>query len=158
MTTYARIVHNKTVDVCVTPPALEERFHPEWLAKQAFVVVPDGTLNGATDNGDGTFKNPPPPVPVFAANRLTRQDLRALVVQAFGGNGAAIVRLQTYIDTAATNVGTQPADKAMRYALQSLQQNMDFSLADADQIMTGLQFTAQDKAAVDALWPKIQVG
>lgn len=63
MTTYARIIGGYAVDVCVTPPELGVRFNPEWLARQTFVVVPDGTTHGAIDNGDGTFTNQPPPPP-----------------------------------------------------------------------------------------------
>lgn len=63
MTTYAHIVDGHTTNVVVTPPDLSLRFHPDWLAANPFVVVPDGTLHGARDNGDGTFSNPPAPAP-----------------------------------------------------------------------------------------------
>lgn len=58
MSTYARIVSGYAVDVVVTPPLLNERFNAEWLAHQTFIVVPDGTQNGAKDNGDGSYTNP----------------------------------------------------------------------------------------------------
>ncbi|QJD91817.1 hypothetical protein HH213_18005 [Duganella dendranthematis] len=53
MTTYARNVNGTAVDVTETDPA--EIFHPELA--EAFVVVPDGTENGATFSG-GKWTNP----------------------------------------------------------------------------------------------------
>lgn len=66
MTTFARIVGGFALDcqIAATATELAARFHPEWLAKNPFIVVPDGTLHGALDNGNGTFSNPLPPVPV----------------------------------------------------------------------------------------------
>ena len=63
MSTYARIVDGFAVDIVVEPPLLAERFNPDWMAAQTFIVVPDGTIHGASDNGDGTFTNPPPATP-----------------------------------------------------------------------------------------------
>lgn len=68
MTTYARIVDDRAVDVVVSPPSLEERFNAEWLSRQVFVVVPDGTVSGAKDNHDGTFSNPPSTVDIPKPN------------------------------------------------------------------------------------------
>lgn len=35
-----------------------------WMSDgHTFKQVPDGTQHGATDNGDGTYTNPPPPPP-----------------------------------------------------------------------------------------------
>lgn len=157
MTTFARIVNGFAIDCRVHASATELAacFHPVWLAQNPFVVVPDGTVHGARDNGNGTFTNPIviPPPPVY--RRLTRQDLRAVAKKAFGDNGAAVAKLQTYLDTAKANVGTTAADKVMRYAYDSIMTGDDFSFDDGDQIMTGLQFTAPDKAAVQALWPQV---
>lgn len=58
MTTYARVINGVTADVVISPPTLQERFNAEWLSRQIFVVVPDGTKDGGKDNGDGTFTNP----------------------------------------------------------------------------------------------------
>lgn len=72
MTTVARIVDGYAVDVCVTPPALSERFASAWLAQQTFYNAPDGTNNGrpGTVNPDGSVtwganpSSPPAPAPV----------------------------------------------------------------------------------------------
>lgn len=84
MTTYARIVNGIVLDVVITPPALAERFAPDWLAAQTFVVVPDGTEHGAISNGDGTYTNPPvvppptPPQPLPDAITVLQQQVAAL--------------------------------------------------------------------------------
>ncbi len=66
MTTFARLVDGVALDcqILATATELAARFHPEWLAKHPFVVVPDGTIHGAVDNGNGTFTNPVLPEPV----------------------------------------------------------------------------------------------
>jgi len=61
MTTNARIVDGYAVNVVTSPPS--ELFHPDWLAKNPFEIVPDGTVSNAVSNGDGTFTNPAPPPP-----------------------------------------------------------------------------------------------
>lgn len=65
MTTYARLVDGFAVDcqVAANTAELSARFHPDWYAAHPFSVVPDGTLHGAKDNGNGTFTNPPSPAP-----------------------------------------------------------------------------------------------
>ena len=75
MTTFARLVNGFALDcrVHATATELAACFHPEWLAANPFVVVPDGTIHGAKDNGNGTFTNPPPPpVPVPQPRAATR--------------------------------------------------------------------------------------
>lgn len=63
MTTFARLVGGYALDcqIVATAAELAARFHPDWLAANPFAVVPDGTVHGATENGDGTFTNPAPP-------------------------------------------------------------------------------------------------
>jgi hypothetical protein len=55
--THARIVGGVVAEVIDFDP--EGRFTPEIA--ELFVPVPDGTEQGATDDGDGTFTPPPPP-------------------------------------------------------------------------------------------------
>ncbi|MBX9900805.1 MAG: hypothetical protein K2Y28_08485 [Burkholderiaceae bacterium] len=58
MTTYARKIDNVAVDVVTKDPAT--MFHPD-IASQ-FIVVPNGTLNGATW-ANNAWTNPPTVVP-----------------------------------------------------------------------------------------------
>ena len=60
MKTYARIISNTAVDVTVAT-SLATLYHPD-VASQ-FVVVPDGTVNGATLAGS-TWTAPSAPAPV----------------------------------------------------------------------------------------------
>lgn len=83
MTTFARSVGGFLVDIQTAASATElaARFHPDWLAKNTFIVVPDGMLHGAVDNGNGTYINhkpatpdpiqPPPPPPPDPIEVLT---------------------------------------------------------------------------------------
>lgn len=91
MTTFARSVGGFAVDIQIAASAteLQGRFHPDWLAKNPFIVVPDGTLHGAIDNGNGTFTNVPPQVkppepnnpanPYFGKTPMLTKDFWALV-------------------------------------------------------------------------------
>lgn len=102
MTTYARIVDGHAVDIVVTPPELNERFHPEWLARQNFVVVPDGTEHGATDNNDGTFTNPPappPPAPVYIL--LSKTAFQDLAWAQLGSGASGMARFSVILKACA---------------------------------------------------------
>lgn len=65
MTTWARNLNNQAVDVVTANPAT--LFFPTLAAQ--FVVVPDGTVNGATFAGgvwtNPTVVTPPAPTPVY---------------------------------------------------------------------------------------------
>lgn len=67
MKTYARNVNNVATDVTTTDPATI--FHPDIAAQ--FVVVPNGTVNGATF-ASGTWTNPVsvPPTPATPVYEL----------------------------------------------------------------------------------------
>lgn len=64
--TYAQIIGG-FVQNCVDRP-VGECFSPDYIASETdagrpWVAVPDGTLSGAKDMGDGTFQNPVLPTP-----------------------------------------------------------------------------------------------
>lgn len=81
MTTYAHIVDGYTTDVRIHASATELAacFHPEWLAKNPFTVVPDGTQHGAKDNGDGTFTNPVVATPVVIDTSFAAAEFAAAI-------------------------------------------------------------------------------
>ncbi len=66
MTTFAHIEDGKALDPHVNVSATEylRRYAIDTTAAWNVVEVPDGTLHGAIDNGDGTFTNPAPPIPI----------------------------------------------------------------------------------------------
>lgn len=79
MSTYARIVDGFALDCQVASDIAElaTRFNPDWLATHTFSMVPDGTVHGAYDNGDGTFTNPSaPPDPDPVQPQPTISDLQ----------------------------------------------------------------------------------
>lgn len=100
MTTFARIVDGFTTDVRVHASSAELAacFHPDWLAAHPFVVVPDGTLHGAKDNGNGTFTPPQtsvstkPPKDTKTLGILTKR--RAVSAAKDGDSARAIYLLQ----------------------------------------------------------------
>lgn len=159
MTTYARIVSGLAVDVRVhaTATELEACFTAAWLAAHPFTVVPDGTIHGAKDNGNGTFSNPTPPSVSTVDLFLDRKALRAHVTNVFGGGGAGTAKLQGYIDTAIADTATTAAGQNRRYALDALRQEETFSKTEAQQVMTALQFSGADKTAVLNAWPFVTV-
>lgn len=162
MTTYARLINGYAVDVVTTPPALTERFHPEWLARQNFVVVPDGTKNNAADNGDGTFTNPPPPVIQMVDRLLAKADLISHLIAQLGGNSAGNSRFGAII--AAAKNSTDPAVAGMYEQYRELPA---FTKAQAQAFLTairasgvpaGAAVTIAEITAVVANWPQQQQG
>lgn len=67
MSTLSRLVDGMAVDVVTTPPALDQRFNPQWLASHTFYAAPDGTLPGRPGTLNGSVvdwgPNPTPPSP-----------------------------------------------------------------------------------------------
>ena len=159
MTTYARLVNGHALD-CQTAASATElaaRFHPSWLAANPFTVVPDGTVHGARDNGNGTFTNPAPPAPVTADAILQRKEARMHVINALGGSGPGSALLQYYLDIADANTATTAAARNMRLARDVIRNDMSFSKQEADSLLTALQFAASDRLAVINTWPFVQV-
>ena len=159
MTTYARIVSGYALDCqsAASATQLVARYHPVWLAANPFTVVPDGTLHGAKDNGNGTFTNPPIATPLTKDLTLTKKEARALAVEVFGGAGAGSAKLQGYIDIAAASTATTAGAQNTRFALRAYDSDGSFTKDEASSIMTGLNFASGDKAAVLAAWPFIVV-
>lgn len=72
---------NKTADEYLKRYAGE--LTKQWVVKQ----VPDGTVHGAKDNGDGTYTNPQPaptpepePLPDTVTVKLTQEQVAALKI------------------------------------------------------------------------------
>lgn len=155
MTTYARISGGFALDcqVATSLDDLKSRFHPEWLAAHPFVVVPDGTIHGAKDNGNGTFTNPPPPTPPTIDVELTRKDFRNHIVTALGGVGPGSAVLQGYLDVANASTATTQSARNMRLALEIFRNENSFTKTDAQQLMNAIQFTASDQTQALNTWP-----
>lgn len=161
MSTFARIVDGIAVDVKTTPPSLGEQFNPEWLARQTFIQVPDGTLIGAQDNGDGTFTNPViPPAPKVA------QELSGVAFHTYCAGVLAQVnnisptqgmaRLGDVIH-GMSGQGGLVSIAYQRYAAAGAPGGK-FTFSDIPTLMGALQSagiaTAQESAAIINNWPK----
>lgn len=99
MATWAQLFDHQALNVIVgsdLQAELSRRFVPGYDGGHPGVpwsLVPDGTVSGATDNGDGTFSNPVPPVipapkpntpnnPFFPRAKLTPGQFKGLMAAA----------------------------------------------------------------------------
>lgn len=105
MTTYARLVDGFALDcqVAECTADLSGRYHPEWFSRQSFVVVPDGTIHGAENNGDGTFTNPSLTLENIAPIELSDIEKLQAIVTAIAGKVG--VDVQQAVDSAAAARG-----------------------------------------------------
>lgn len=157
MTTFARIVDGYALDCHVAASAAElaARFHPEWLARNPFIVVPDGTLHGAKDNGNGTFSNPPAPVsfPAAALDK-TAAEFESWAIARVGN----VAAWQNLLEKCAAQAGTTDNDKAVRYfprwtAIPSNKSKAEFEARCTPLTLTGSPIiSGAALTAVLALW------
>ena len=157
MTTFARLVNGFALDCRVHASATEMAacFHPDWLAANPFVVVPDGTMHGAKDNGNGTFSNPivaPPPVVDLL---LARSDLIDHLITQLGGAarfGAVIAAAKTATDgTVAAYYEKYSANGAPTTKAQA---QTVFTAIRAAGLPAGSQVTVAEITAIVTNWPK----
>ena len=108
MAIYGKVVGGKAIDVFNTRDA--HGLLPAWAADdQAFAdklfpgstLLPDGTENGATDNGDGTYTNPvkPTPAPKPLGRDLTSKELLAVALAVSPTAVTAIWKAFPWVDT-----------------------------------------------------------
>lgn len=121
MAIYGKIVGGKTIDVFNTRDASGNL--PEWAStdqdfvdrlRQGSILLPDGTLDHATDNGDGTYTNPPiptlPTLPVIYKT-LSKTEFSDYCYAQLGGGITGIDRFGAILKAAAasTNDGVYAA-------------------------------------------------
>lgn len=156
MTTFARVNNGFAEDCRVHASATELAacFHPDWLAAHPFVVVPNGTIHGAKDNGDGTFTNPQPTIPVLVDLTQSRPAFVDYLVQQVG----SVTRAGTII-LAAKNA----ADPTVAAYWDQYTSNTSITKQFANKFMLALQaaslpagsiITNQERNAVNANWPQ----
>ena len=107
MAIYGKVVGGKAIDVFNTRDA--HGLLPEWAADdQAFadkvfpgsILMPDGTENGATDNGDGTYTNPTVVTKPNPLGRdLTSKELLAAALAVSPNAVTAIWKAFPWVDT-----------------------------------------------------------
>jgi hypothetical protein len=158
MSTYARIKDGFAVDVIVTPPELVDRFHPEWLSRHTFIIVPDGTKHGAKDNGNGTFTNTAVPA-VVTVNAVLGADAFIDYMTAQLGNGAVgdarygtiLLAADSSIDpTVVTKFAKFKATPGDRAATKKLLNAMKTAAIPAGAVVTNAEVNA-----IDNNWPQV---
>jgi len=110
MAIYGKIVGSKTIDVFNTRDAYGNL--PEWAATdQEFVdnlrpgsiLLPDGTLDNATDNGDGTYTNPPIPAQIVIYKTLSKIEFSDYCYAQLGDGIAGVDRFGAILKAAAAS-------------------------------------------------------
>lgn len=151
---YARIVSTIVEDpvAASTQAEVAQCFHPGYIANkgglQAWVSVPDGTKNGAKDNGNGTFTNPPTISP--PEREYTKKEIRTKVDGVLG-----VPTRQGILEAIKTNADTTNAAKSARAALDAWLTDTSFTKTEFGQILQAFQnvsaITAQQRTDVLAV-------
>lgn len=154
MTTWARKVDGHAVDVTATSPTLI--FPPDVAAQ--FITVPDGTLNGAQDDGHGGWINPTP----FISNAETPPTVYAVL------EPATFLGLLLAVGLTKTQLGNARDDANLRWLwviFDALQHGVEHPDAGtqgssltsegfADLVAYGY-LSSDQVAAAKAAWPKL---
>lgn len=156
MTTYAHIIDGFAVDVVVTPPELKDRYHPDWLARNPFNVVPDTDIHGellrsgAIYNGDGTFINPVPVAVIPVAVVISASVFQDICETGLGSSarfGAIIRAMET------------SANDQIFSAYQRFSKSITFDKSKAAPLFSLLVgngiMTSQERAAILNAWPMV---
>jgi len=118
MAIYGKIVDGKTIDVFNTRDASGNL--PTWAGtdqdfvdrlRPGSILLPDGTLDHATDNGNGTYTNPPIPTPPVIYKTLSKTEFSDYCYAQLGGGITGIDRFGAILKAAAasTNDGVYAA-------------------------------------------------
>lgn len=157
MSTYGRLVGGYALDCQVASSLAElaERFHPDWLARNPFSQVPDGTLHGATDNGDGTFTNPPVAVVPPVYEILSASRFQEVCEQALGGNAVGASRFGAIIRAIEASNDDLVFSISKRYA-----KSVTFDRVKTASMLTVLinkgvaNVTSQERNSILNAWPE----
>lgn len=160
MTTYARIDNGYALD-CQTASdlnVLASRYHPEWFARQTFIVVPDGTKHGAIDNGNGTFTNQGLPIVTLIDAVLDENGFIDYMTGQLGGGatgdaryGAVLIAAKNTTDsTVATKFAKFNAAPGGRQPTKKLLNAMKTAALPA-----GSAVTTAEVNAIDNNWPQV---
>lgn len=163
MTTFARVTNNVALDcqIAATATELAARFHPDWLAANPLVMVPDLDIGGkpiahgaVTSDGGVSFRNPAV-VPVALIDKLlSRADLIAHCVSQFGSNtrwGAVIYAAKTASDPAVAGMYEQYTALP---AVAKAQAQAFFTAIRAATLPAGSVVTVAEITAIITNWPQ----
>lgn len=153
MPLFARIINGHAFDVQSNLNEAEYRArNPVFAAELVVRMVPDGTQHDATDNGDGTFTNPPIVAKPLADSALSWAALTAYLVTLLGGGTAGRTALGAIIKSCQAS-----ASGADNFFAAYLQGQGPFTKAEFTGVLadvgTGIVSNPQ-KTAVATNWPK----
>lgn len=113
MTKYARIKDSRAIDVWRVPEDFGTiELLNRCLPGGGFIIVPDDTMSGATDNGDGTYTNPPA-IPAPTHPIVYKWDaFNRYLINKLDPNGRA--KLQALLEAARDFVGVDNTAKNTR--------------------------------------------
>lgn len=164
MNTFARLVDGLAVDVVTTPPSLEKRFAPEWLAQRTFYDAPADTLPGRAGvlNQDGSVTwgaNPVQPPTVTTDAVLTKDPFIDYCTLQFGNNtvgparfGAIIVAMRGSTDP---TVGYAISKYDAAVTVTKTQAQKFFQAARAASLPAGSVVTTQEITTIVTNWPQV---
>lgn len=148
---WAQIINGRAVNPVTVDPA--DCYAAEWLAEQPpFVEVPDGTLHGAVDNGDGTFTNP---VEASKPRILSKTAFQDYAVTQLGGGLTGMGRFTEIMDaTRNSSAG------AVRFAYSRYEAANTFEKENTSQLTAVMaadttegHLTEQERTAILDNWP-----
>lgn len=159
MTTFARLINGVALDCQIgTVSDLATRFHPVWLSKNPFTEVPDGTLHGAKDNGDGTFSNPVIVQPALIDLILSKSDFIDHCSAQLGSAATGQVRFGAIIAAARASTDGAVAFGISKYdslsAVTKAQAQAFFTAIRQAGLPGGAIVTVAEITAIVTNWPK----
>lgn len=160
MTTFARIVGGYAVDCHVAADLVElaARFHPQWFANHPFIIVPDGTKHGATDNGHGTFTNPPVPPVVLIDSVLDENGFIDYMTDQLGGGATGDARYGAILIAAKNTTDSTVATKFAKFNAAPGRRQPTKKLLNAMKtaaLPAGSAVTTAEINAIDNNWPQV---
>jgi hypothetical protein len=147
MAIYGKIVNGRTIDVFNTRDASGNL--PAWAGtdqdfvdrlRPGSILLPDGTLDCAIDNGDGTYTNPTIPTPPVIYRKISKTEFSDYCYAQLGGGITGIDRFGAILKAAAvsTNDGVYAALDRYKSANTILKENaaIFIALLQSDGILT----------------------
>ena len=147
MAIYGKIVGGKTIDVFNTRDVYGDL--PTWAStdqdfvdrlRPGSILLPDGTLDHATDNGDGTYTNPPIPTPLVIYKTLSKTEFADYCYKQLGDGITGIDRFGAILKaaSASTNDGVYAALDRYKSAntIEKANASIFIALLQSDGILT----------------------
>lgn len=154
MNTYARVIDGIVLDPVLAISTAEAlNFFPYAPDDWVFQEVPEGTMHGAKDNGDGTFTNPEPPTQI-TYQTMEKIDFMDHVYACLGGGLDGIAAFGAILMEARASTDPMVVAAMERYASANTF-NRDESSVFLDILVAAsdVTFSQAQKDKIIADWP-----